>query len=197
MCVSRLELLKPLPCLCSAVATHDLLFPNLLGLRPARRASRFRSHLHAHGTAGAAEECALWHVLTPAPAPVPSARFELLKKKAPEYLAGVPHEVYSDSIRSTPGRFQEVGLAAPRLHVDGAPPSVVTVSCCKCPGVDLPLAGEKNRGAVLMNVVILFFAPLFAFCGQMWNGLNSQNHGADGFLHHDRKEHQLQGNFGQ
>ena len=150
----------------------------------------------AHGTAGAAEECALWHVLTPAPAPVPSARFELLKKKAPEYLAGVPHEVYSDSIRSTPGRFQEVGLAAPRLHVDGAPPSVVTVSCCKCPGVDLPLAGEKNRGAVLMNVVILFFAPLFAFCGQMWNGLNSQNHGADGFLHHDRKEHQLQGNFG-
>ena len=135
-------------------------------------------------------------MLTPAPAPVPSARFELLKKKAPEYLAGVPHEVYSDSIRSTPGRFQEVGLAAPRLHVDGAPPSVVTVSCCKCRGVDLPLAGEKNRGAVLMNVAILFFAPLFAFGGQMWNGLNSQNHGADGFLHHDRKEHQLQGNFG-
>jgi hypothetical protein len=47
---------------------------------------------------------------------------------------------------------------------------------------------QKNKGgaAGLME----------SFCGQMWNGLNSQNHGADGFLHHDRKEHQLQGNFG-
>jgi hypothetical protein len=70
-----------------------------------------------HGGRGGGK-CALLHVLTPAPTPapttVPSARFELLhKKKAPEYLAGVPHEVYSDSIRSTPGRFQEVGLAPP------------------------------------------------------------------------------------
>ena len=27
---------------------------------------------------------------------------------------------------------------------------------------------------------------------QMWSGLNALNHGGDGFLHHDRRDHQLQ-----
>jgi hypothetical protein len=31
----------------------------------------------------------------------------------------------------------------------------------------------------------------------MWNGLNALNHGATGFLHHDRQQGQLQGNFGK
>jgi len=67
------------------------------------------------------------HAQTLACPPRP-ARFQLLHAhKKPEYLAGVPSEVYSDSIRSTPGRFQKVGPAArlPKYaHLTGCPAPV-------------------------------------------------------------------------
>jgi len=124
----------------------------LLGLRPARRAFLCRpASPLAQCTAGAAEENALYCMCSrphprPHPRPCHLPGLSSSTRRRPRSISPAsPMRCTRTRSAALPAASRRLVLPPPRLNVAGAPPSVFTVSCCKCRGVDLPQA-EKQRG---------------------------------------------------
>ena len=95
----------------------------------------------------------------------------------------VPH----DSIRQTPGRFQEVGTYN----------LFIAQSQSETESLHTSHKQTLHRFARMLQLTDFKHMFLFVHHLQMWSGLNALNHGATGFLHHDRQANELQGNFGK